>query len=148
MNIAGAKIARIDDHILGKINDHTTLGIYGTIENHSITGQTMESASSDEIQLGDAYFLTELSDNTVKKVSIQITDLKTQTQMSSKGITFTVIDQSVLDETNGIIQGMSGSPIIQNNKVVGCVTHVSSQNPAVGYGLYIDWMLETDRRVE
>ena len=53
--------------------------------------------------------------------------------------------QEVINKANGIVQGMSGSPIIQNNKIVGCVTHVSGNNPIIGYGLYIDWMLEMDK---
>ena len=67
-----------------------------------------------------------------------------QDTVKEKGIEFTVTDKEVIEKANGIVQGMSGSPIIQNNKIVGCVTHVSGNNPMTGYGLYIDWMLEMD----
>ena len=56
-------------------------------------------------------------------------------------------EQEVINKANGIVQGMSGSPIIQNNKIVGCVTHVSGNNPIIGYWLYIDWMLVMDKKV-
>ena len=62
-----------------------------------------------------------------------------------KGITFEITDEKVLSLTNGVVQGMSGSPIIQNGKLIGCVTHVDVNNVHQGYGLYIDWMLENDK---
>ena len=60
-------------------------------------------------------------------------------------VEFKVTDQAVTKQANGIVQGMSGSPIIQNDKIIGCVTHVSGNNPMLGYGLYIEWMLEMDK---
>ena len=61
--------------------------------------------------------------------------------MSTKGITFEVTDEDLLNKTNGIIQGMSGSPIIQDNKLIGAVTHVVTNDVRKGYGLYIEFML-------
>ena len=61
--------------------------------------------------------------------------------LKTRKIHFTLIDQDVIDLTNGIVQGMSGSPIIQNNKLIGCITHASSQNNLQGYGMFIQWMI-------
>ena len=72
------------------------------------------------------------------------THLKKQTKPDIKGITFEITDEKVISLTNGIVQGMSGSPIIQNGKLIGCVTHVDVNDVHKGYGLYIDWMLEND----
>ena len=107
--------------------------------------EMMETASIEETKLGKAYFLTVLDGDKIQKCEIEITKLNDQDSIKEKGIEFTVTDQEVINKANGIVQGMSGSPIIQNNKIVGCVTHVSGNNPIIGYGLYIDWMLEMDK---
>ncbi|MFR1295322.1 MAG: SpoIVB peptidase S55 domain-containing protein [Coprobacillus cateniformis] len=99
----------------------------------------------DEVEEGEAYFLTVLDGHTLTKCSINITKLKKQNEPSIKGITFEITDEKVLSLTNGVVQGMSGSPIIQNGKLIGCVTHVDVNNVHQGYGLYIDWMLENDK---
>ena len=78
----------------------------------------------DEVEKGEAYFLTVLDGHTIVKCQIEITGLKKQKEPALKGITFRITDKQVLNKTNGIVQGMSGSPIIQNNKLIGCVTHV------------------------
>lgn len=141
----GQKIANVNNIKLGDINDHTNYGIYGVSTNQTFDlNETMETANFEEIELGRAYFMTVLNNQTVEKCYINITKLNPQDKIDTKGIEFTVIDTDVINQTNGIIQGMSGSPIIQNNKIIGCVTHVSSNNPSKGYGLFIEWMLEID----
>lgn len=146
---AGQKIADINDVAIGTIDDHSQFGIYGKYDNTTInTKKTMETASVSEAKLGKAYFLTVLDGTEIVECEINITNLADQKEMNQKGITFEITDKKVLEKTNGIIQGMSGSPIIQNNKIIGCVTHVSSSNPSSGYGLYIEWMLEMDNQEE
>ena len=61
---------------------------------------------------------------------------------SIKGIEFTITDPVLIEKTNGIVQGMSGSPIVQNNKIIGAVTHVVLSDPMQGYGVFIEWMLQ------
>ena len=68
--------------------------------------------------------------------------LKDQDKQSIKGISFKIVDKRLLNITNGIVAGMSGSPIIQNNKIIGAVTHVLVDNVDYGYGIFIEWMLE------
>ena len=141
----GEKIAEIGSIEIGRLYENNNYGIYGQYTNLSDQLQTISTASMDEIELGEAYFLTVLNGHEVSRCSIRITDLKKQNEPDVKGITFEITDEEVLSLTNGIVQGMSGSPIIQNNKLIGCVTHVDINNVHQGYGLYIDWMLKYDK---
>ena len=141
----GEKIAEIGSIEIGRLYENNNYGIYGQYTNLSDQLQTISTASMDEIELGEAYFLTVLNGHEVSRCSIRITDLKKQNEPDVKGITFEITDEEVLSLTNGIVQGMSGSPIIQNNKLIGCVTHVDINNVHQGYGLYIDWMLKNDK---
>lgn len=141
----GEKIADIGSIEIGTIFDNNNYGIYGTYSSLSEDLKTVSTASIDEVEKGEAYFLTVLDGHHVSQCSIQITDLKKQSSPSVKGITFEITDEKVLSLTNGVVQGMSGSPIIQNGKLIGCVTHVDINNVHQGYGLYIDWMLENDK---
>lgn len=141
----GAKIADIGSIKIGSVLDNNNYGIYGHYLNDVILEKNLiETASIDQIEKGDAYFLTVLDGHEIVKCDIKITDLKRQKAPSLKGITFEIVDKSVIEKSNGIVQGMSGSPIIQNGKLIGCVTHVDINNVRQGYGLYIDWMLENN----
>ena len=144
---AGQKIANIKDVAIGKIDDHSQIGIYGNYDESALPSKpTIETANMSEIKLGKAHFLTVLNGTDIVECEINITNLATQKSIDQKGITFEITDSKVIEKTNGIIQGMSGSPIIQDGKLIGCVTHVSSSNPTSGYGLYIEWMLEMDNQ--
>ena len=97
-------------------------------------------ANSDEIELGEAEIYTVLNDENIEKFKINITKIDKKNDI--KNIYFEVIDESLLDKTGGVVQGMSGSPIIQNNKIIGGVTHVIVSNPTTGMGIFITTMLE------
>ena len=141
----GAKVADIGSIELGEIYDNNNYGIFGSYSQSPMTDhQIITTASMNEIKTGDAYFLTVLDGKRIEKCSIKITRLKKQDSSDVKGITFEITDKKVLSLTNGIVQGMSGSPIIQNNKLIGCVTHVDVNNVHKGYGLYIDWMIKNN----
>lgn len=142
----GEKNADIGSIEIGTVLDNNSYGIYGRYNDYNNQNQKIVStASIDEVKEGEAYFLTVLDGHTISKCSIQITDLKNQDKPSIKGITFEITDKKVLSLTNGVVQGMSGSPIIQDGKLIGCVTHVDVNDVHKGYGLYIDWMLENDK---
>ena len=96
-------------------------------------------AHPNEIKKGKAYILTELEDNIVDKYEIEILNISNDND--TKNIIFKVIDDRILD-IGGIVQGMSGSPIIQGDNIVGAVTHVVVDNPSKGYGIFITNMLE------
>ncbi len=140
----GEKIAKLDkEHHIGTIKENNEYGVFGTYDSLTKSEQTLvETASMEEIELGPAYIYTVIENQKVEKFDIMITDLKKQDKSDIKGITFTVTDQRLLEKTNGIVQGMSGSPIFQNGKLIGCITHVSTQDVMTGYGLYIEWMIE------
>ena len=97
--------------------------------------------SIDDIKIGDAKILTVLDGVEVGEFSIKITSVN-KTKDKLKNIQFEITDETLLDKTNGIVQGMSGSPIIQNDYIVGAVTHVVVNDPHKGYGILITNMLE------
>lgn len=129
---------------IGTIEKNNEYGIYG----HSLDLQNLKTSKSysiakiSDVKKGDAYILSSLAGKKPEKFHIRITKLKKQDNAEIKGIEFKVTDKKLLKECGGIIQGMSGSPIIQNNKLVGCVTHVIIDNPEEGYGVYAKWMYD------
>lgn len=140
--IAGEKNAEFfKDITYGTINKNTSSGIFG-IYNDDIDSSTLyDVAEKEEIKLGSAKILTVLNGNEVNEYDIKINRLSSDNS-KTKNISFTITDEKLLNSTGGIVQGMSGSPIIQDNKIIGAVTHVVVENPTNGYGIYITNMLE------
>ena len=137
----GEKNAKImTDSINGSIFENTTKGIFGNYTDDFDNSKLYKVAKPDEIKTGKAEILTVLDGDVVSKYEIEITKLNNST--STKNISFKITDQELLNKTNGIVQGMSGSPIIQNNQIIGAVTHVVVDNPHKGYGIFITNMLE------
>ncbi len=138
---AGEKNAEVYKNIIyGSINKNTSSGIFGNYKDKIDDSILYEVATKDEIKLGGAKILTVLNDNNVKEYDIYINSLNKKSPI--KNISFAITDTELLKSTGGIVQGMSGSPIIQDNKIVGAVTHVVVDNPTTGYGIYITTMLE------
>lgn len=130
-------------NILGTIDKNTETGIYGTIEkiDELFDEQIpIETASKDEIEIGDAKIRCYI-DNEIKEYDIKVTDIDMTSSEVNKGLVIQVTDPELLEKTGGIIQGMSGSPIIQNGKLIGAVTHVFVQDSTKGYGIFIENML-------
>lgn len=130
-------------NILGTIDKNTDAGIYGTIDkiDELFDEQIpIETASKDEIEIGDAKIRCYI-DNEIKEYNIRVTDIDTTSSEINKGLVIQVTDPELLEKTGGIIQGMSGSPIIQNGKLIGAVTHVFVQDSTMGYGIFIENML-------
>ncbi|HBG37687.1 MAG TPA: SpoIVB peptidase [Clostridiaceae bacterium] len=128
----------------GKIDKNTNEGIYGKIINNDKIGSVkgaMGVAKQSEIKEGPAKILTSIDDGNIKEYDIEIEKINYQTKPGSKSMVIRVTDKELLEKTGGIVQGMSGSPIIQNDKVVGAVTHVFVNRPDMGYAIYIEWML-------
>ena len=137
----GSKNAKfIEDKIYGNVNKNVEEGIYGKYSGEIDKDNLIEISKIDDVNLGDAYIYTSLDDNVVKSYKINI--LKKFNKSKIKNFYFEVIDSSLLDKTGGIVQGMSGSPIVQNNKLIGAVTHVSVDSVKNGYGISIINMLE------
>lgn len=129
---------------LGSIDKNTEFGVYGTADNEQAfdTGQPMIMAAKEEIQEGEAEIYTTINGTKVQKFTISITKIHHQGTADSKGLEFEVTDKKLLKSCGGIVQGMSGSPIIQNNRIIGAVTHVFVNNPKKGYGIFAEWMVE------
>ena len=100
----------------------------------------LEVAKKEEIKIGKASIATVLSKEDIKYYDIEITKIDEYAKV--KNISFKITDKELLDKTGGVVQGMSGSPIMQNRKIIGAVTHVIIDNPTTGYGLFITTMLE------
>ena len=133
-------------------------GIAGTVETNCETGifgylapdAQMEGVSYPvgligQVKVGDAYILSTV-DEGVKKYNIRI--IRTMPfSTAAKGLMIKITDEALIEKTGGIVQGMSGSPIIQDGRLIGAVTHVLISNPTVGYGIYIENMLPEAEKV-
>lgn len=128
----------------GNITKNTKYGIYGYYESEYENENLIEIAGKDEVKIGVATIKTVLEGELVEEFEIEIT--KINETSDTKNITFEITDKRLLETTGGIVQGMSGSPIIQNGKLVGAVTHVITDNVTTGYGLFITTMLEESER--
>lgn len=127
---------------LGEITSNTEKGIYGTYEADNIELNTpMQIAYKQDIELGDAYVYTAV-DGQVKAYDIEIIDINMNSREDEKGFMIKVVDDELIELTGGVVQGMSGSPVIQNGKIIGAVTHVLVNDPKKGYGIFIETMLE------
>jgi stage IV sporulation protein B len=136
---AGSKKAQISTKALGTIAKNTITGIHGTYT-ANIEHKLIYIAKKEEVKKGEASIITSV-DNNIKEYRIEIIEVLKQNTPTIKGIKFKVVDEELLSKTGGIIQGMSGSPIIQNGKLIGAVTHVLVNNPEEGYGIFIEFML-------
>lgn len=141
-NVPGEKDATIDfNHSIGTVKKNTIFGIYGTYE-QAPNKEAIPVATRDEVHTGKAMIATVLHGDTLQYYQVNITKLHKQKEKDVKGIELSIDDPTLAKETNGIIQGMSGSPIIQDGKLIGVLTHVITSDPMKGYGVYIDWMLD------
>lgn len=129
---------------LGRIDSNTNKGIFGYYDLSIDNSKIMSIASKDEIKTGDAYIRTVLNGDEIKEFKIKIDEVNKKDEL--KGILFTIVDEELLSITGGVIQGMSGSPIIQDNKVIGAVTHVIVDDCKRGYGIFIENMLEESEK--
>lgn len=137
--VVGCLNGYFDNNKIGTITINNGYGIYG---NYDSTGnnQYIEVANKAEISNGDAYILSTIDGNTPQKYSVTISNVNFDSN-SGQNMTLKVTDKKLLDKTGGIIQGMSGSPIIQNGRLIGAVTHVFINSPEKGYGICISNML-------
>jgi stage IV sporulation protein B len=134
-----------EDKVLGDISNNTQFGIFGNMKEFPEYGRMKDSipvAFAEEVQEGPAEILTVVEGNKVERFDIEIAHVADQDAPATKGLIIKITDKRLIDKTGGIVQGMSGSPIIQNGKMIGAVTHVFVNDPTSGYGCFIEWMLQ------
>lgn len=136
---------------IGEINKNTFFGIYGKINNSSPlninTKNALEVANRSEIKLGKAEIMCELENGKVEKYEIEIQKIFLDNNSDNKSMLIKVTDEELIEKTGGIIQGMSGAPVIQNGKFIGAVTHVLVNDPQMGYAIFGDLMIKQMREV-
>lgn len=130
---------------LGSVERNTAFGIFGQMKQlpeHSYQPGSLPVAFAEEVEEGPAQILTVVEKQKVERFDIEIVHVANQSSPATKGMVIKITDPKLLERTGGIVQGMSGSPIIQKGKLVGAVTHVFVNDPASGYGCFIEWMLQ------
>ena len=138
----GEKNAKYNiSEVYGNIKENTKSGIFGIYTDELPNGKQYKVSNKKDITLGDASILTVISGNNVEEFKINILKVM-QNEKSKTNILFEVTDERLLESAGGIVQGMSGSPIIQNNMIIGAVTHVVVDDCRKGYGIFIENMLE------
>ncbi len=126
----------------GTLIDNTDCGVYGMYtERPTGVGEAICIGTRNDIRNGEAYIICTLDGSGSKKYNIEISSIN-RDEKGSKCFTVHVIDDNLISKTGGIVQGMSGSPIIQNGKLVGAVTHVMINDPTTGYGIFVENMLD------
>jgi len=132
--------------IIGTINKNTALGLYGDI-NSSYAGlptTAYAAARHDQISEGPAKIYSNIEGGGIKTYDVYIESVNSDSG-ADKGLVIRITDQGLITRTNGIVQGMSGSPIVQDNKIIGAITHVFVQNPLRGYGIFIEKMMHEEK---
>ncbi len=142
----GEKLARFssDKEVIGNITTNSPFGIFGELNkemSNGIMDTPMPITLADQVKEGPAQILTVVDNDQVKLFDIEVVSSIPQKFPATKGLVIKVTDKELLKKTGGIVQGMSGSPIIQDGKVIGAVTHVFVNDPTSGYGVHIEWML-------
>ncbi|MBR1481800.1 MAG: SpoIVB peptidase [Ruminococcus sp.] len=141
---AGSLNGYFTDKTLGKLTDNTGNGIFGTIEEQTeMDGQEVEIADVDEIRVGKAQLLTSVDGDTPRCYEMEITSIRNRNPQNNENFVIKITDERLFAECGGIVQGMSGSPIVQNNKLVGAVTHVLLNNTQEGYGVAAQFMVDS-----
>ena len=139
-------------YTIGEISKNTNFGVFGMLTKPSYLSITEENAMEvclrEEIQTGKAQIICELENGKREYYDIEIQKIFFNNNQDNKSMLIKVTDARLLEKTGGIIQGMSGAPIIQNGKFVGAVTHVLVNDPTMGYGVFADIMLKQMKEVD
>lgn len=146
-NTAGSLCCRFEDYTVGRLMENTSCGIYGSYTSVSDKTKEYTVAAAQEVKKGSAQIISTVDGNSPQTYNIEIVKVNYKGD-GEKDIVFKVKDDKLIEKTGGIVQGMSGSPIIQNNKLVGAVTHVIVDNPKKGYGIFAQTMYEKSNNVK
>lgn len=139
---AGELVGKVNlEEKLAHIEKNTEVGIYGKTEEDAFNGTAFPVAAKAEVKKGKAVLLSDLEGGEVKEYSLEIESIDRNGGKNNKDMTIRITDKKLLALTGGIVQGMSGSPIIQDGKLIGAVTHVMINDPTKGYGTFLENML-------
>ena len=130
--------------VYGDIDKNTKVGIYGTYTDDYDLDNLIEVADPSEVHVGKALIYTVLEDEKVESFEIEIKRINENSEI--KNISFEITDKKLLDVTGGVVQGMSGSPIVQDGKLIGAITHVVTDHVESGYGIFVTTMLEESEK--
>ena len=134
-----------EKRVIGGITRNNVFGIYGSLTaapEHPLYPEGLPIGRRDAVHAGPATILCTVDVEGMKAYDVEITQVSRQSTPAQRSIVLKIVDEELLQKTGGIVQGMSGSPIIQDGRLIGAVTHVFVNDPAMGYGLYIEWMLQ------
>ncbi len=140
--VTGSLWCDFEEHILGRLLDNTDCGLYGAYSEISENAASYPVASKQTVRKGSAKILSTVEGSTPKEYDIEITRISYNKEAQQRDIVFRVTDETLLSLTGGIVQGMSGSPILQDGRLVGAVTHVIVNNPEKGYAIFAQTMAE------
>lgn len=129
---------------IGKVDKNCDFGVYGNVnfESDILDNKTAFKAGGRfYAKPGKAYIRTAIDGKNIKEYEVEIVKTNYQSTSNEKSMVIKVTDKELLSKTGGIIQGMSGSPIIQDNRIIGAITHVFINDPTKGFGIYLDWMI-------
>lgn len=142
----GSLVCDFNDNVIGKLLLNTECGVYGAYSSVSSLARAYPVASCQEIDKGFAQIISTVDSGNPRAYSINISKIS-YSGNGERDIVFKVVDKDLLKKTGGIVQGMSGSPIIQNGKIIGAVTHVIVDNPEKGYGIFAQTMVEQSNKI-
>ncbi|WP_246187954.1 SpoIVB peptidase [Paenibacillus tengchongensis] len=134
-----------ESQVLGNVESNTDFGIFGKMTRnpeHSLYSRPIPVAKSHEVKEGPAQILTVVDGQQVERFNVEIIHVARQQSPATKGMVLRITDPRLIEKTGGIVQGMSGSPIVQEGRLIGAVTHVFVNDPKSGYGCFIEWMLK------
>ncbi len=131
----------ISNITVGNLYENTETGVYGQLKNTPVQNEPVPVCLKQDIKLGSAEILSTVSGRTPKNYKIEIEKINLSSSSPTKNMVVRIVDPALLEITGGIVQGMSGSPIIQNGKLVGAITHVFVNDPTRGYGIFVENML-------
>ena len=143
----GSLVCNFSNNTIGYLSENSSSGVFGIYQRLDKGREKYMIASPQEIERGRASIISTIDDKEPKSYEIEISRINYNGK-GEKDIVFRVTDKELIEKTGGIVQGMSGSPIIQNGKIVGAVTHVIINNPKKGYGIFAQTMLERSNAVE
>ncbi|MDD3335873.1 MAG: SpoIVB peptidase [Eubacteriales bacterium] len=136
-----------EHRVLGGIRLNNVYGIYGALSDvpvHPLYPKGLPIGRRDAVHTGAASILCTVDSGGMKEYDVEIVEVARQSEPAQRSMVLRVTDEELLQKTGGIVQGMSGSPILQDGRLIGAVTHVFVSDPTMGYGLFIEWMLKQE----